>query len=89
MTTNDKKGLKEFGLTTLSVKNTTTVLVLTAILAIVGIVSYQKMPAEAFPEIILPQVYVGTAYPGNAPLEIEKLITRPIEKELKPTELDK
>ena len=44
--------------------------------------SYKKMPAEAFPEIIMPQIYVGTAYPGNSPLDIEKLITRPLEKEI-------
>jgi multidrug efflux pump subunit AcrB len=78
----DKKGLKEFGLTTLSVKNATTVVVLTVILALSGVFSYKQMPAEAFPEIIIPQIYVGTPYPGNSPLDIEKLITRPLEKEI-------
>jgi multidrug efflux pump subunit AcrB len=78
-----EKGLKEFGLTTLSVKNATTVIILTIILAFVGVFSYKKMPAEAFPEIIMPQIYVGTAYPGNSPLDMEKLITRPLEKEIK------
>ena len=78
-----EKGLKEFGLTTLSVKNATTVVILTVILAFVGVFSYKKMPAEAFPEIIMPQIYVGTAYPGNSPLDMEKLITRPLEKEIK------
>ena len=78
-----EKGLKEFGLTTLSVKNATTVIILTVILAFVGVFSYKKMPAEAFPEIIMPQIYVGTAYPGNSPLDMEKLITRPLEKEIK------
>ncbi len=78
-----EKGLKEFGLTTLSVKNATTVIILTVILAFVGVFSYKKMPAEAFPEIIMPQIYVGTAYPGNSPLDMEKLVTRPLEKEIK------
>jgi len=78
-----EKGLKEFGLTSLSVKNATTVIILTVILAFVGVFSYKKMPAEAFPEIIMPQIYVGTAYPGNSPLDMEKLVTRPLEKEIK------
>jgi multidrug efflux pump len=78
-----EKGLKEFGLTSLSVKNATTVVILTIILAFTGVFSYKKMPAEAFPEIIMPQIYVGTAYPGNSPLDMEKLITRPLEKEIK------
>ena len=29
-----------------------------------------------------PEIYVGTPYPGNSPLDIEKLITRPLEKEI-------
>lgn len=77
-----KKGLKEFGLSTLSLKNPTTILVLTFILAFVGMTSYQSMPREAFPEIVIPEIYVGTPYPGNSPLDMERLVTRPLEKEI-------
>ena len=77
-----KRGLKEFGLSTLALKNPTTIIVLTFILAIVGINSYNSMPREAFPEIVIPEIYVGTTYPGNSPLDIERLITRPLEKEI-------
>jgi len=76
------KGLKEFVLTTLSVKNRTTVFVLTAIVLLAGAASYISMPREAFPEIVIPEIYVGTPYPGNSPTDIEKLITRPLEKEI-------
>jgi multidrug efflux pump subunit AcrB len=41
------------------------------------------MPKESFPEIVIPTVYVGTPYPGNSPVDMENLISRPIEKELK------
>jgi multidrug efflux pump len=41
------------------------------------------MPKESFPEIVIPTVYVGTTYPGNSPIDMENLISRPIEKELK------
>jgi multidrug efflux pump subunit AcrB len=54
-----------------------------AILSVFGIISYVNMPKEQFPEIKLPKVYVSTVYPGNSPVDIENLITRPIEKELK------
>lgn len=77
-----KRGLKEFGLSTLALKNPTTIIVLTFILALVGINSYNSMPREAFPEIVIPEIYVGTAYPGNSPLDMERLITRPLEKEI-------
>src|SRR5690606_32379355 len=45
--------------------------------------SYIAMPKESFPEIVIPTIYIGTPYPGNSPIDMENLITRPIEKELK------
>ena len=79
----DSKKPKEFGLSTASIKNRTTVAVLIAIILISGISSYITVPKESFPEVVVPEVFVGTPYPGNSPGDIEKLITRPIEKELK------
>jgi multidrug efflux pump subunit AcrB len=77
-----QNNLREFGLTTWSITNRTTVFVITAIVALSGLYSYLSVPKESFPEIVIPEVYVGTAYPGNSPTNIEKLITRPLEKEL-------
>ncbi len=87
MSTDDNKpkhSIREFKLSTLSLKNRTSVLILTFIVAVFGILSYTSMPKELFPEIVFPQIYVSTVYPGNSPLDIENLITRPIEKEIKP-----
>ena len=77
-----KSIIKQFGPSTFSVKNTMTVYVLTAIVFIAGFRSYNSMPSEAFPEIVTPEIYVGTPYPGNSPVDLEKLITRPLEKEI-------
>ncbi len=74
--------IPEFGLSTWAIANRSTVLVITALILIAGLISYRSMPAEAFPEIVTPEIYVGTAYPGNSPLDMEKLITRPLEKEI-------
>ncbi|MDA0729448.1 MAG: efflux RND transporter permease subunit [Bacteroidetes bacterium] len=83
-TTPQKGGgkLREFGLTTLSIQNKTTVFVLIAIITLSGISSYLTVPKEAFPEIVVPEIFVSTAYPGNSPANMEKLITRPLEKEI-------
>jgi len=78
----DKKINKEFGLTTLSLNNRTTVFVLTFLIVILGVSSYINMPKESFPEIQQPVVFIGTPHPGNSPVDIENLITRPIEKEI-------
>jgi multidrug efflux pump subunit AcrB len=74
---------REFGLSSLSVDNSTSVVILTLIITFLGLSAYRNMPKESFPEIVIPTVYVGTPYPGNSPVDMENLITRPIEKELK------
>lgn len=78
----NKKIEKEFGLTSFSVNNRTTVYVLTFIIIILGVISYITLPKENFPEINQPTIYIGSMYPGNSPADMEKLVTRPIEKEV-------
>lgn len=41
------------------------------------------MPKALFPDIVMPTIMVQTVYPGNSPADIENLITRPIEKQIK------
>ncbi len=74
---------REFGPSSLSVDNRTSIVILTFIIVIIGAFSYYSMPKENFPEVVFPTIYVGTPYPGNSPVDMENLITRPIEKELK------
>ncbi len=85
----DQKIQKSFGLTTLAINNRTTVYVLTALVVIMGITTYVTLPKESYPEVKQPIVYVGTSHPGNSPVDMENLITRPIEKEINTiTEVD-
>lgn len=79
----EPKTKREFGLTNLSLKNRTSVFLLAIIVAFIGGSTYVSVPKESFPEIVLPTIYVGTVYPGNSPIDMENLVTRPIEKELK------
>lgn len=75
--------LKEFKPSSWSINNKTTIFVLTAILTLVGITSYNNLPKEKFPDIVIPTIIVQTIYPGSAPKDIENLITKPIEKKIK------
>ncbi|WP_017732955.1 efflux RND transporter permease subunit [Nafulsella turpanensis] len=77
---------REFGLSSGAVNNRTSIIILTVLIAIMGVMAYNIMPKESFPEIVLPTTYINTIYPGNSPEDIENLITRPIEKELKSLE---
>ena len=79
---NNRKKVRNFSLTTASLNNRNTVLFLTIILAVYGLITYIQLPKESFPDIKIPKVFVKTIYPGNPPVDIENLITRPLEKEL-------
>lgn len=74
---------RNFGLSTLALRNGISVFILSALLILFGLFSYITMPKESFPEIVFPLIYVQTPYPGNTPQDIENLITRPLEKEIK------
>lgn len=73
---------REFFLSSLSIDNRTSVIILMFLILITGFGAYQAMPKENFPEISIPTVYVGVAYPGNSPEDMENLVTRHIEKEI-------
>lgn len=80
---NKKSKLPEFALSTFAINNKTSVFILTAIISIFGLISYNSMPKEQFPEVVIPTVIINTVYPGNSPVDIENLVTRHIEKEVK------
>jgi len=79
----DKKGSTEFFASSWSIDNKTSIFIMTIILSIVGIVSYLNLPKEKFPDIVIPTIMVNTIYPGSAPADIENLVTKPIEKQIK------
>ncbi|HRD52298.1 MAG TPA: efflux RND transporter permease subunit, partial [Flavobacteriales bacterium] len=74
---------KRFGIASWAVDNRATVMVLSILIALIGWNAYSGMPREAFPEVVTPEIFVSTFYPGNSPEDMEKLVTRPIEKEVK------
>ena len=76
------KKIKEFRLSSWAISNRMTVSVVTFIIVLSGLLSYTGMARENFPEIIIPQIYVATPYPGNSALDVEKLITKRLEKEI-------
>lgn len=65
--TGSEKITREFKLTTYALKNRNTVLLLIVLLALFGIIAYNTMPMEMFPEVNIPNVFVQTVYPGNPP----------------------
>ncbi|MEN9914975.1 MAG: hypothetical protein RL528_1739 [Bacteroidota bacterium] len=73
---------KSFGLTTISVNNRKTVFLISFIILIAGFFAYNSMPKENFPELKIPEIYVGIAKPGSSPEYMAKKITQSVEKEI-------
>src|SRR5580692_4720528 len=74
---------KQFGPTTWSIKNKTAIYLLMLVVSGIGIFQFMTLPKEQFPDIVIPTIYVSTIYTGNSPKDIENLVTRPIEKQIK------
>jgi cobalt-zinc-cadmium resistance protein CzcA len=55
---------------------------MTAVLAVIGFISYKNTPIETFPDVTNTQIIIITQWPGRSAEEVEKFITIPLETEL-------
>jgi multidrug efflux pump len=78
-----EKKHKEFFATSWAIDNKISVYVLVFIISVFGLINYYTIPKEQFPEIVIPMVTITTIYPGTSPSDMENLVTRPLEKNLK------
>jgi multidrug efflux pump subunit AcrB len=78
-----KEKFKEFKPTSWSITNKTSIYLVMLFISLGGIYQFLTLPKEQFPEIVIPTMFVQTVYVGNSPKDIENLVTRPIEKQIK------
>jgi multidrug efflux pump subunit AcrB len=74
---------KEFKPTSWAVDNKTAMYIIILIITVFGFYTFTSLPKEQFPDIVVPTISVTTVYVGNSPKDIENLVTRPIEKQIK------
>ena len=65
-----------------SLSSRSTVFFLMIALVITGVLTYVSLPREKYPDIKIPVIFVSTVYPGAAPVDVEKQLTNPVEREL-------
>jgi HAE1 family hydrophobic/amphiphilic exporter-1 len=58
---------------------------ISAIVILLGAISLTRLPVDLLPDIQQPTITVRINYPGVGPLEIEELLTRPLEQALSAT----
>jgi HAE1 family hydrophobic/amphiphilic exporter-1 len=66
-------------ITELSIKRPTLIIVIFTVLIFLGLVSYNRLNYELLPKFTQPVLFVGTAYPGASPSEVENSVTKKIE----------
>lgn len=67
----------------IAVDNRIAVYLLMVLITVFGLTSYFSMPREAAPEVKIPLVIVSVPYIGVSPVDIEGLVTQPLERALK------
>lgn len=62
-----------------SLRHRNLVFFLTAVLAVIGFVSYRNTPIETFPDVTNTQIIIIAQWPGRSAEEVEKFISIPLE----------
>lgn len=63
-----------------ALRNPITILMCVLGAIILGIISFDKLSVDMFPDITFPSITVATFYPGANPQDMERMVTYPVEK---------
>lgn len=75
--------IKEFKPSNWAINNKTSIYVMTVIITLAGLMSYNNLPKEQFPEVVFPQIIISTVQMGTSPKDMENIVTKHIEKGVK------
>ncbi len=66
----------------LSIQRPTFITSIVILMLVVGWLSLKNMAVDLFPDVTFPIVFIQNIYPGASPVDMEKLVSRPIEDEM-------
>ena len=66
----------------LAIERPITMFMLSGVVILLGLLSLARLPVDLMPDVSYPSITVRVGYAGVGPLEIEELVTRPIEQGL-------
>ena len=78
----DRAGVMIASVLEFSLRQRILVLGLACLLSIAGIVAFQSIPIDAYPDVTNIQVQVLTDAPGWSPVEVERFVTYPLELQM-------
>src|SRR5687767_7078647 len=66
----------------LAIERPITMFMLSGVIMLIGLLALMRLPVDLMPDISFPSITVRVGYPGVGPLEMEELVTRPLEQAL-------
>jgi HAE1 family hydrophobic/amphiphilic exporter-1 len=66
----------------LAIERPITMFMLSAVICLIGAMSLMRLPVDLMPDVSFPSINVRVGYAGVGPLEMEELVTRPLEQAL-------
>src|SRR5688572_31517462 len=64
----------------LAIERPVTMFMLSGVIILIGAVSLARLPVDLMPDVSFPSITVRVGYAGVGPLEMEELVTRPLEQ---------
>jgi HAE1 family hydrophobic/amphiphilic exporter-1 len=64
----------------IAIERPVTMFMISMVIILLGAISLTRLPVDLMPDTQLPTITVRVGYPGVGPLEMEELVTRPIEQ---------
>ena len=74
------------GVLAFSLKNKYFVIFATLLLVVYGVITFRKMPIEAFPDVTNTEITIISQWPGRSAEEVEKFVTIPLELAMNPVQ---
>ncbi len=66
-----------------SIKRPVFIVCLVILMLVTGVLSLYKLPVDQFPDVKIPILNVRVIYPGAGPEEMESLIAKPLEEQIR------
>ena len=64
----------------LAIHRPVTMFMLSAVVILIGWIAFLRLPVDLMPDVSFPSITVRVGYAGVGPLEMEELVTRPLEQ---------
>ena len=68
-----------------AIERPVTMFMISGVVILLGAMSLSRLPVDLLPDVSYPSLTIRVSYPGVGPLEMEELVTRPLEQAVSAT----